>query len=159
SQERIVNGKLSDTCKDLLAVSYFKQEKHWPNLLRKNINDDNPNLSCSMSRCTKKLLTGKASLLKRKVDVLQTPEDDSESECSENSCDAEPVVEGSDEYELPVTSNFIISVTCLQEMLENAAVCKDFFSPLTLLEKKGSRQGLAAMWLCVASDASSNANI
>jgi hypothetical protein len=81
------------------------------------------------------------------VDVLHTPEDDSESECSENLCDAEPVVEGSDEYELPATSNFIISVACLQEMVENAAVCKDCFSPLTILEKKGSRQGLAAMWL------------
>ena len=62
--------------------------------------------------------------------------------------DSEPVVENqSAEYKLLQNGNFVVSIACLQQMLENAAVCKDCHSPLALLEKIGSRQGLAAMWL------------
>ncbi|CAB3987112.1 Hypothetical predicted protein [Paramuricea clavata] len=150
-------ANLSDENKRYLAAtdkgSYFDQDKQWPELLSKNINNNNPNLSSSISRSRKKLETGKESFLKRKADELVSSktESDVESYNSEDVSDdsgSEPAVESqTSQYELPKNGNFVVSVACLQQMLENAAVCKDCHSPLVLLEKTCSRQGLAAMWL------------
>ena len=152
--------KLSEENKIYLAAtdkgSYFNQVKQWPQLLSEN-NSNNPNLSSSISRSRKKLETGKESFLKRKADELEL----SETECEDVSDDSgsELAVESqSAGYDLPKNGNFVCSVACLQQMLENAAICKDCHNPLVLLEKTGSRQGLAALWLfnCINSACTSH---
>ena len=39
---------------------------------------------------------------------------------------------------------YIVDPECLQEMLDNSAVCKDCHSPLRIVEKANSRHGLGA---------------
>ena len=149
--QRKPKTKLSDENKMYLAAtdkgSYLNQDKQWPPLLSGN-NNNNPNLSSSISRSRKKLETGKESFLKHKADKLELSETESEDVSDDSgSVLAVKVESQSVEYELPKNGNFVCSVACLQQMLENAAVCKDCHNPLVLLEKTGSRQGLAAMWL------------
>ena len=61
---------MSDENKGYLAAtdkgSYFHQDKQWPHLLSENINDNNPNLSSSISRGRKKIEAGKENFHKRK---------------------------------------------------------------------------------------------
>ena len=149
--QRKPKTKLSDENKIYLAAtdkgSYFNQDKQCAQLLSVK-NNNNPNLSSSISRSRKKLETGKESFLKRKAGELELSETESEDESDDGgSVLAVKVESQSAEYELPKNGNFVCSVACLQKRLENVAGCKACHNPLVLLENTGSRQGLAAMWL------------
>ena len=154
---------MSDENKIYLAAtdkgSYFNQDKQWPQLLSGN-NNNNPNLSSFISRSRKNLETGKESFLKRKADVLDLSETESKDVSDDSGSVLAVKVEcQSMEYELPKNGNFVCSVACLQQMLENAAVCRDCHNPLVLSKNTGLRQALTAMWLFNCTNSASDTSV
>lgn len=116
--------------------SYFQQDAQWPELF-----PDNNDESCSQSES--KLTESMESLRKRKA-----AEPDSESFSDSDSSS------GSESTTFqPTVGRYIVDPECVQVMLDNSAVCKFCHSPLHILEKAKSRQGLGAKWIfCCTSE-------
>ena len=112
--------------------SYFKQEKQWPELF----SDKNPGDAGSSSRSEAKLNDSMESLKRRKA---------SESE-SESLTDLDNSEDGA--FKAPV-GRYIVEPGCLQEMVDNSAVCKYCRCPLHIHEKANSRHGLGAKWIFI----------
>lgn len=69
---------------------------------------------------------------------------DLSAESDDSSCEGNDEIDGI--FKQP-TGNYIVNPNCLQSLLESAATCKDCHSPLQVLEKAGSKQGLGAKWI------------
>ena len=112
--------------------SYFEQEKQWPELF----SDKNPGDAGSSSRSEAKLNDSMESLKRRKA---------SESE-SESLTDLDNSEDGA--FKAPV-GRYIVEPGCLQEMVDNSAVCKYCHCPIHIREKANSRHGLGAKWIFI----------
>ena len=123
--------------------SWFSQEQQWP----EKFNDSAASAitegdSTTASASKRKLEESKKTLLANNcANESDTSDLESLHSCSED----EEVDEACSVFSKP-TGNYIVCPDNLEQMLESSAVCKVCHSPLHIVEKLGSKQGLGAKW-------------
>ena len=102
--------------------------------------DEKSNETGSASRSKAKITDSLESLKKRKAQESESCTDESDSSTlGDNKSDGNG-------FQATVGC-YIVDPECLQEMLDNSAVCKDCHSPLRIVKKVNSRHGLGAKWI------------